>query len=232
MLQNPSRCRHHSKWVFPSWRQAVCCGWFGWKREANGEWRGKLETEWQVNTCQPHGRSRCWSPGLSHLTTYGADGEWWSLTWTDRPSWANMRWKASEYIYLFTFSTEILERGCPISQVFPSFSSTSQNVHLSTCVVWKTTHQLTQNLFICLFSCAVIAEYTFFLNHLDSSDSPGTSLLRTNVFGCSVSYRRLDIAEFDLLINTLPTSSIKQVSVFMKLLWDTTRQDRQRGFLF
>lgn len=152
MLQNPSRCRHHSKWVFPSWRQAVV-GLAG-KREANGEQWGKLETEWQVNIRQSHGRSRCWSPGPSHLTTYGADGEWWSLTWTDRPWCGQICTRKPQNMFIYSPSAQrSWNGGCPMSQVFPPLSSTSQTVHPPTCVVWKATHHLTQNLFICLCIC-------------------------------------------------------------------------------
>jgi len=100
--KNPSRCRHHSKWVFPSWGQAVWQDWSDWKLDSNGEQRGKLRSEWQVNTCQPHGRSRCWCPSLSRLGTYGADGKCWSLTWADRSWYDQICTRKHQYIFIYS----------------------------------------------------------------------------------------------------------------------------------
>lgn len=101
MLQNPSHRRHHSKWVLPFLEVKLCAvvGLTGNLKpvvssEANGG------SEWQVSTHQPHGRSRCWSPGLSHLTTYGADGECWSLTWIDLPWCGQIYTKKPQNIFI------------------------------------------------------------------------------------------------------------------------------------
>lgn len=88
---------------FPSRRKAACVGLTGKPMVSK---RSQLETEWQVNTRQPHGRSRCWSPGLSHLTTYGADGKCWGLTWTDRSWWGQICTGKPPNIFLYSPSVQ------------------------------------------------------------------------------------------------------------------------------
>lgn len=135
MLQNPSQRRHHSKWVLPSLRQSLCAvvGLTGnMKPMASSEANG--ESEWQVSTHQLQRRSRCWSPGLSHLTTYGADGECWSLTWTDLPWCGQICAKKPQNIFIWP---PLAHRSCHVSQHFLYISPTTttpNNTHKS---VWQ-----------------------------------------------------------------------------------------------